>query len=88
MPCGDLHDCIDFHSNFKLDKENHEHKEDKQDSCTPFCICSCCGNSIITLEIQSMFSDLLPIYLKVFAVYINYPLSVIYFYIWQPPKIS
>lgn len=47
-PCADDISVID-HQSVHLSSESHEHPENSEDGCTPFCICQCCGTSI-TLE--------------------------------------
>ncbi|MBA8986866.1 DUF6660 family protein [Sphingobacterium cellulitidis] len=48
IPCSDHIGEIHTHDHNKVSHQNHE-KEDTngtEDSCTPFCTCSCCGISL------------------------------------------
>lgn len=51
MPCSDLHNECNSTKNTQsglVQNDNHNHKSDHNDFCSPFCICSCC-HSIISL---------------------------------------
>lgn len=45
VPCADGldHDSDNSVSELSL-KQEHDHSEDDQDDCTPFCTCVCCGS--------------------------------------------
>lgn len=88
VPCGDVHDCneVEFtHISAEADHDNHKHETD---TCTPFCFCTCCGTSVINMYDPVAFTDIVLGYSKDFPVYMQTFLSVVYFHIWQPPKIS
>ena len=40
VPCSDNDNCNQPTTELSSDHSGHEHQED---SCTPFCTCSCCG---------------------------------------------
>lgn len=88
VPCGDFNDCNeiqDTHISANTDHGNHKHETE---TCSPFCICSCCGSNAINMDDLATFSDMVPVYLKTTPVYNKTFNSVVYFHIWQPPKIS
>jgi len=71
-----------------LDEQSHNHSQEKEDGCTAFCVCQCCGIPI-TIPLSPIFD------------YVNY--SFLYSYlphysssysfdfckgIWHPPTLS
>ncbi len=41
-PCSDGNTCDEEHIS-----HTHDHSQDEQDHCTPFCTCTCCGITIM-----------------------------------------
>ena len=75
-------------SEFASNQETHSHNKEK-DSCSPFCICSCCGSQIVSYFktvsynfaiISKEIKTQLPTYTSKFT-------SNFYGSIWQPPQI-
>ncbi len=88
VPCGDNNECNEKQTmSISTTSEHDNHKHDKE-SCTPFCICSCCGTSVINLNLVAPCSAIIPIPSKEFPLYKLALNSEIYSPIWQPPKIS
>ncbi len=92
LPCGDMEDCkVLSDDNISFSTTSHsEHQEDTE-TCSPFCICACCGTNIAynfffptyTPEKQPNFYSQ-----KSKIVYANDSFSSnFYGNIWQPPKI-
>lgn len=88
VPCGDGEECNETQKISISENADHEHHDHEKETCTPFCFCSCCGTSIINLYDLVTFSDIVPVHSKGFPVFNHTFLSVEYFHIWQPPKIS
>lgn len=88
LPCGDMSEC---HENTKVSfsaSTNHDNHKHDNETCSPFCICSCCGSTVINLDNMATFSDFVLLHSKAFPVFKQTFISVEYFHIWQPPKIS
>ncbi|MFK7904810.1 MAG: DUF6660 family protein [Chitinophagales bacterium] len=50
LPCTDAHSCEsdnDMESHLQ-----HDHSEDEQDDCPPFCLCICCGITFTTENLE------------------------------------
>lgn len=87
--------CSDINNNCQDDipiqtTEKHNHDEDTDDNCSPFCSCTCCGVQISIVEFKLIPVELKPFYelsnkiLKIKKI--EFPSS--YFgEIWQPPQI-
>ena len=50
FPCTDSH-TVDFHHNSEYSEidctDNHNDVIPNEESCTPFCICSCCSTHLV-----------------------------------------
>lgn len=85
LPCADIE--TDFGNETTVAQS---HEKEHTDNCSPFCICSCCGNQI-AFESQTLV--LLP-QIHFFTEknksdnYTPQFVSNFYGNIWQPPKIS
>ena len=89
VPCSDVHnDCKDKKSKTEL-TQNHDHKQDKDDHCSPFCTCTCCATSVVAIDF-TLFQIKKPtdftISQKVAIRNFSF-LSNFFGNIWQPPKI-
>ena len=90
MPCTDAATCDqDLHAKTSTQK-HHDHKDDQDDSCSPFCVCACCG-SVIGFVLSSnkvVFANPEKINTPAFISNYNSIFNSAYFYnFWQPPKI-
>lgn len=84
MPCADLHTEGEGMA-ISIDT-THEHQEEHQDVCPPFCSCNCCSSSIVC-GLANVYSE----------IEINAPETIDryqseYFFnyhngIWQPPRL-
>lgn len=70
--------------------QSHDHNADTDDSCSPFCYCSCCSislNSFVfkSFEIKSPKFNFVgkKIIIRDYSLVSNY-----YGNIWQPPKLT
>lgn len=93
LPCGDVDDCKDEFSKEKAfsELEHTDHQEDTE-TCSPFCICACCGANVI-------FNFTFPSYISkkqsnLFFQKIKIKYSDVSFMysfsrnIWQPPRFA
>jgi len=86
-PCGDADTCIDEQRPDPIAGSDHEHSPRDEDSCTPFCVCSCCSTH---MQVPLDFS--LSLFLenhntKVSTFYLDRPLLMDGLSIWQPPRL-
>jgi hypothetical protein len=86
LPCKDICDARDHVSTMSIE-QTHDHHEEKQDLCSPFCVCSCCGTSI------TYFSSVAINFIywgtgENFSPFSQSQITDFYYTIWQPPKIA
>lgn len=92
-PCSDLvNECQAETTHTKSENQKHNHAQDDEDHCTPFCSCTCCTSgvtvatikfsTIITKELNNEFSDKIKVPTQNFAFVSNFVGEI-----WQPPKI-
>lgn len=96
MPCSDYMQSMDSNKNIQSSSQqhnNHDHdhdheNEDITDTCSPFCICACCGlsysieNTHIKIPTVRTFSS------KKIPLYNSSINSNEFLFIWKPPQIS
>ncbi len=85
LPCNDKDEGFSQNISNTHEKKNHAQKE----SCTPLCICSCCGQtSIINSSVQKIIIEQSILQFK-HTTYNNLFLSSQCLEsIWQPPRVS
>lgn len=89
VPCSDAHnDCNDSKAKTEL-AQDHEHQQDHDDTCSPFCTCACCGVSIINMNFTPLQVKTNIVFALVQKVTICNSSLISNFFgsIWQPPKI-
>ncbi|NWJ52115.1 MAG: hypothetical protein HXX14_14765 [Bacteroidetes bacterium] len=87
LPCvDDIQGCAKIDHKIEVGQTTHHHNS-HGDSCSPFCVCSCCSvtvdmayyvfeaNPLKTIEFK-----VIPFYQERFSTYFNH--------IWQPPKLA
>lgn len=87
VPCFGKDNCDDKCNNEICQTKSDKDSDEQNESCTPFCVCSCCAphvllnNAVNTIvpssEIYSIYTE--PISLKITSVSNS---------IWQPPRLS
>lgn len=87
VPCSDVYNsCVASNS---VQKElTHNHSDDNDDHCTPFCQCSCCSVSVVKFNFKMPEFNLPQHIISVKNAVIK-DCQVISSYsgsIWQPPK--
>jgi hypothetical protein len=85
-PCSDSVECDEGN---KTEQSHNNHKHENE-SCTPFCICACCGQHAFSkFNYPAEQSILKPENLcNSKAIYTQTFISQFSASIWQPPKIS
>lgn len=89
MPCADMEIASTMQSSKEISSKNDNHSHDKDnDTCSPFCVCSCCGNQGFANSTSYNFLSFKKIIgTKVFEF--QSTLTCNYFgNIWQPPQIN
>ncbi|HMS66525.1 MAG: hypothetical protein IPL23_27325 [Saprospiraceae bacterium] len=90
VPCTD---GIGYYIDYELpqqpmDQQSHDHSNQNQDHCSPFCICACCSSLVIiplTHEMAQIKFDLSASYLH------HYTFDYTFDYnkgVWHPPSIG
>ena len=90
LPCADVETDVIEHTSVRVaaNHDNHSHNK-KDDMCSPFCICNCCGQQTLSLVSEQIYvfsksyqeiKSAVPDYKSVFY-------SDFYGSIWQPPQI-
>lgn len=91
MPCSDAITCQEEIVRTSSSTLNHDHSEDEDDVCSPFCVCSCCGSYTFLFtpynifHIEKIAKANTPIFV---SFYHSDFISSYYYSFWQPPKIS
>lgn len=89
-PCSDtLNGCEPVEESTPY--ENHNHSNDADDSCTPFCHCACCSISLTVYNFNSLtVNEPLTIIIPHTEPFWTYSESHSSYFgsIWQPPKIN
>ncbi|PSK89120.1 DUF6660 family protein [Taibaiella chishuiensis] len=87
LPCADSRECIAPEGPRISALSGHEGHQHPQESCTPFCMCACCGTTILFQQVT-----LFPVPHTVlpqrpsFAGETSF-LSYDFRAIWQPPQL-
>lgn len=91
LPCVDIGVNSAMHNESELVSKSEKHSHStSNDSCTPFCVCNCCGSQIVKFSPSVAFhfsissegiKKQLPTYKTIFS-------SNFYGSIWQPPQIN
>ncbi|WP_379084889.1 DUF6660 family protein [Pedobacter sp. UC225_65] len=87
LPCSDELSARDFTQNI-IAKVEHGKQEGSTEACSPICLCTCCGQSVvatsfINFSIEVPIAELIaPIASYEFALQ-QRPVNI-----WQPPKLA
>jgi hypothetical protein len=85
MPCGDAPGC-DASQTIGMTQEHSSHDHESE-SCSPFCICACCGTSSQVAAAQHL--ELKPSVISSSpSSYLTEHISEVSISIWQPPKLG
>jgi hypothetical protein len=95
MPCSDIHlvleeskQAIAHHD----DHTTHDHDQDTEKHCSPFCTCTCCHTPInFEFGIKNFVPDILYVEIstdEITFLYYDSPSTAYRNTIWQPPKVN
>jgi hypothetical protein len=85
MPCSDSEDCNEAkHTEQLAQAPDHDHANE---TCTPFCVCSCCATHVVFSNVPSVFYVIAEI-ATVYTPQANADISSAVITIWQPPKLA
>lgn len=95
MPCSDFHIVLnesEYSVAYQEDHESHDHDQNKDEHCSPFCICTCCHTPMNFEFGQKDVVSSIP-YTQVSTddntfMYYDSPSSSYLNTIWQPPKVN
>lgn len=93
LPCSDYNNrCEELpRTSQSSGNQEHDHNRDSDDSCTPFCHCSCCSISIAVtdLKIIPQLETITTFFLSKKLFWKNDSFISAYSgNIWQPPKMN
>lgn len=90
VPCSDDISIISGgdHSISSIEDHSHSHESETQDSCTPFCICQCCGSSINLPLYAFISSNKKVVNSKKYPNYISSYSFVFKEGVWHPPSVG
>ncbi|HUM45753.1 MAG TPA: hypothetical protein PLD84_02420 [Chitinophagales bacterium] len=89
VPCNDPHECENNGQLVFLSAPDHSDHSHETESCSPFCICSCCGTQSISQFVQDCFGNNFPVTAsKAHSIYSSVFIVDFFAAIWQPPKIA
>lgn len=92
LPCGDVEDCkVVDNEKISFSETNHTNHQEDTETCSPFCICACCGTNIaLNFSFSTFISEIEQQFLldkvKINSYNTKF-ISDFYGNIWQPPKI-
>lgn len=90
MPCSDASNDCRSKTEVAERADAHSHKSDHNDTCSPFCTCTCCGTTASTnLGVYKLCIKKTPVSSKITFPRRDFVLvSNFYGNIWQPPEIN
>ncbi|MBS1647477.1 MAG: hypothetical protein JST67_09075 [Bacteroidetes bacterium] len=86
LPCRDKEDCNEKQQ--ATITANHLHHNNEPERCSPFCMCSCCDQSITHIFYPTVLHTITFASAYQFLSYTYSSTPEVYFSIWQPPKIA
>ena len=89
VPCNDvakgLGEKVCLAEDIHLEQSQDQHA----DLCTPFCVCNCCGISMIVLQITKLLPEKIVVLIKDILPEKNYNYALLDAAgVWHPPKIG
>jgi hypothetical protein len=71
-----------------IENHSHNHESETEDSCTPFCICQCCGSSILPPLYAFIDSNKKAENSKYYPNYVSNYSFDFKGGVWHPPSVS
>lgn len=89
VPCSDMYNECNNSKSKTEHTQSHNHNQDKDDSCTPFCNCTCCISGVTVFTPNQLTAEILDDFIltKESLLYNSTFTSNFYGNIWQPPKV-
>lgn len=91
MPCNDVKAQSNSENSFRISVDvESSHSENKDDNCSPLCICNCCQMTVTSLKVEPILNfpeTVKSYYSKKIDFKKNDFAYMVYDQIWQPPKI-
>ena len=91
IPCGDAfahsekESCMEQVCDSHVEAAESDHPE--ADTCTPLCMCNCCGG--LTLVNEQLIVNAVPLYYSILNIRYSQQIPAeVSFSIWQPPKLG
>jgi hypothetical protein len=91
LPCADVEASNFTHNLSKIETNSDNHSHDQEnDACSPFCICNCCGQSVLSYVPTVVFNFQTSIeeIETLNSIYKSNLYSNFFGSIWQPPQIA
>lgn len=88
IPCSDNNVCSDSTAAFDISAPTHDDHDHHNDLCSPFCVCICCGMSIVPGYTFTASAAEIHTHQTTSPTYASHFISEVYVNIWQPPKIG
>ncbi len=85
IPCGDKEDCNEFKQTETSQTSHHEEHSDE--TCTPFCVCSCCAAHFLIRDLSPALNHL-AVVKSIYTVHKEAEVTGVIIPIWQPPKLA
>ena len=89
MPCGDVAECNEKAKASPASVElitNHASHEHQEENCSPFCVCSCCGATVISITNNIHKISIAAVLIDPFFTQPASEITEVAVTIWQPPK--
>ncbi len=82
-PCTDAQECVPDY----MEYQEHDHS-DHEDSCSPFCICNCCGITVSFTDILNL-NNIEPKHNFHYSFHYSFKYTHDHFgTVWHPPLLS
>jgi hypothetical protein len=87
LPCQDREDMIASVMHATIKKSHSCNEQRGQETCPPFCTCSCCSTARL-LTTKTVFTFQLQAIVRIYREYVTPATQSQSIKIWQPPQIS
>lgn len=87
LPCADVEDGMD-NSQIIITKTHRNTKNTQPETCSPFCICNCCGQRLSNPQSFAIIDFTTTYINKKQSAFQSFSLQNVMNNIWQPPRLS
>ncbi len=88
MPCSDDLNAHEIAPTNKITKVAHGKQKSGEESCSPICACSCCGQTLITMKFLHLEIVIPSLILEKVLPHYQFSSQETNSTIWQPPKLA